>query len=58
MLSSNSILSWKLGCVPKLVEPFAMRKQWMDYDSECDDAKDIYAFFIEDGMFAKHRKRW
>ena len=58
--SFSSILfsALKIGIVvlPKeLVEPFAMRKQWMDYDSNVMMQK-TFTLFIENGMFAKHRK--
>ena len=48
----------KIGIVvlPKeLVETFSMRKQWMDYDSNVMMQK-TFTLFIENGMFAKHRK--
>ena len=42
--------------MPKeLVETFSMRKQWMDYDSNVMMQK-TFTLFIENGMFAKHRK--
>ena len=58
--SFSSILfsALKIGIVvlPKeLVEPFAMRKLWMDYDSNVMMQK-TFTLFIENGMFAKHRK--
>ena len=58
--SFSSILfaALKIGIVvlPKdLVEPFAMRKQWMDYDSNVMMQK-TFTLFIENGMFDKHRK--
>ena len=58
--SFSSILfsALKIGIVvlPKeLVEPFAKRKQWMDYDSNVMMQK-TFTLFIENGMFAKHRK--
>ena len=58
--SFSSILfsALKIGIVvlPKeLVETFAMRKLWMDYDSNVMMQK-TFTLFIENGMFAKHRK--
>lgn len=58
--SFSSILfsALKIGIVvlPKeLVEPFAMRKLWMDYDSNVMMQK-TFTLFIENGMFLKHRK--
>ena len=58
--SFSSILfaALKIGIVvlPKeLVEPFAMRKQWMDYDSNVMMQK-TFTLFVENGMFDKHRK--
>ena len=58
--SFSSILfsALKIGIVvlPKeLVEPFAMRKLWMDYDSNVMMQK-TFTLFIENGMFVKHRK--
>ena len=58
--SFSSILfsALKIGIVvlPKeLVEPFAMRKLWMDYDSNVMMQK-TFTLFIENGMFDKHRK--
>ena len=58
--SFSSILfsALKIGIVvlPKeLVEPFSMRKLWMDYDSNVMMQK-TFTLFIENGMFAKHRK--
>ena len=58
--SFSSILfsALKIGIVvlPKeLVEAFAMRKLWMDYDSNVMMQK-TFTLFIENGMFAKHRK--
>lgn len=58
--SFSSILfsALKIGIVvlPKeLVEPFAMRKLWMDYDSNVMMQK-TFTLFIENGMFEKHRK--
>ena len=58
--SFSSILfsALKIGIVvlPKeLVEPFAMRKLWMDYDSNVMMQK-TFTLFIEKGMFLKHRK--
>ena len=58
--SFSSILfsALKIGIVvlPKeLVEPFAKRKQWMDYDSNVMMQK-TFTLFIENGMLAKHRK--
>ena len=58
--SFSSILfsALKIGIVvlPKeLVEPFAMRKLWMDYASDVMLQK-TFTLFIENGMFLKHRK--
>lgn len=58
--SFSSILfsALKIGIVvlPKeLVESFATRKQWMDYDSNVMMQK-TFTLFIENGMFVKHRK--
>ena len=58
--SFSSILfsALKIGIVvlPKeLVDSFAKRKQWMDYDSNVMMQK-TFTLFIENGMFAKHRK--